>query len=68
MLLRRIGHGIGVAASYLPAILRDIVGLAAVGAIAYGAWMIYPPAGVITGGVLVLAGVMLLSAKGGKSQ
>jgi hypothetical protein len=45
----------------LPDLARDAVGVAAAGAIAYGAWLIYPPAGFITGGVLALAGVVLTS-------
>jgi len=54
---------LAVAAGFIPAILRDLTGLAAVGAIAYGAWMLHPAAGFIVGGVLVLAGVILLSVK-----
>lgn len=67
-MLRRIGYGIAVGASYLPTILRDIVGLAAVASIAYGAWMLHPAAGFITAGVLVLAGVIMLSMKAGGSS
>ena len=65
-MFRQIGRGLGVVASYLPVILRDIVGLAAAASIAYGAWMLHPAAGFITGGVLVLAGVALLSVKSEK--
>lgn len=41
--------------------MRDGTGLAAVGAIAYGAWLIYPPAGFIVGGLIVLAGIIQLA-------
>ncbi len=54
---------IDLIARHAPTILRDALGLAAVGAITAGAWMIYAPAGLITGGVLVLAGV-ILAARG----
>ncbi len=47
--------------SVLPVVLRDVVGLAGAGLVAYGAWLVFPPAGFITGGVLLLAGALLLS-------
>lgn len=50
-------------AKQAPTILRDALGLGAVGAITTGAWMIYQPAGLIVGGILILAGV-LLAARG----
>jgi hypothetical protein len=43
---------------------RDFVGVCAVASISYGAWLVYPPAGFIVGGALVLAGVFA-SARGG---
>lgn len=45
--------------------LRDAIGLAGVAAITYGAWLIYQPAGFIVGGVLLIAGAILTSRKGG---
>lgn len=59
-MLRKISRSIG---AVLPGIILDAAGIAGVGLVAYGAWMIYPPAGFITGGVLVLAGVLLSSGK-----
>ncbi len=47
----------------LPALLRDAIGLAAVGAISYGAWLLHPAAGFITGGALVLTGVIITARK-----
>lgn len=44
--------------------LRDLAGIAGVGMVAVGASMIYLPAGLIVGGVLVLVGVVL-TARGG---
>lgn len=46
-----------------PGTLVDLAGLGGVGAIAYGAWRIYEPAGFIVGGLLVLAGAIVLGAK-----
>lgn len=40
-------------------IARDLVGLAGVGSISYGAWLIYAPAGFIVAGFLALAGVIV---------
>jgi hypothetical protein len=45
-------------------IARDAAGVLAVASISYGAWLIYPPAGFITGGLLILAGVIAM-ARGG---
>ena len=53
--------GLVVAGRALPVMLRDAVGVAAVGSIAYGSWLLNPAAGFIVGGMLVLAGVLLSS-------
>jgi hypothetical protein len=45
----------------LPAILTDLAGLVGVGLAAYGAWLIYEPAGFIVGGALLIAGALLVS-------
>lgn len=47
-----------------PIVLRDLAGLAGAGVIAYGAWSIYPPAGWIAGGILMLAASLLLAIAG----
>jgi hypothetical protein len=44
-------------------LLIDFVGLAGAAAVAFGAWCIYPPAGFIVGGLLLLSGAVLLSRK-----
>lgn len=66
-MLKRVSAGLSAAAravaGIVPVLLLDGVGLAAVGAIAYGAWQIYAPAGWITGGVLALAGVLAITAR-----
>jgi len=43
-------------------ILTDLLVLAGVLVIVYGAWMIYPPAGVITGGLMCI-GIGIARAK-----
>lgn len=40
-------------------ILRDIVGIGGGALVAVGAWQIYPPAGLIVGGALMIAGAWL---------
>lgn len=42
----------------MAAYILDGIGIAAVAAISYGSWLIYPPAGFIVAGLLVLAGVL----------
>ena len=42
-------------------ILHDLIGVIGASLVAYGAWLVFPPAGFITGGVLLLAGALLLS-------
>lgn len=49
----------------LAVIARDAIGVSAVASISYGAWLIYPPAGFVTGGLLILAGV-IAAARGGE--
>lgn len=44
----------------------DALLLAGAGNVAYGAWLIYPPAGFITGGVLLIVGGIIAS-RGGAS-
>lgn len=57
------GAGLRAFGRAVPTIIRDLVGLAAVALIAYGAWLIMPAAGFITGGSLLLLGVYLVSAQ-----
>ena len=46
-----------------PHIVADALGFAGAGAIAYGAWLIYAPAGFLVGGVLLMALSMLIGRK-----
>lgn len=45
----------------LPVIVRDVAGLLGAALLAYGARLIYPPAGYIVGGLLLLAGSLFLA-------
>jgi hypothetical protein len=48
-------------AGAVPSLVRDLAGLCGVGLVSYGAWMIYPPAGFITGGLLLIVGTLLIA-------
>ena len=48
-------------AGVVPGLVRDLAGLCGVGLVSYGAWMIYPPAGFITAGILLIVGALLIS-------
>jgi hypothetical protein len=39
-------------------LIRDLVGIAGAGSVAYGAWLLHPAAGFIVGGALALAGAI----------
>lgn len=47
--------------SAVPEIALDAVGLGGGGAVAYGAWLCYAPAGFIVGGMLTMLGCWLLA-------
>ena len=55
------------AANKLPDFVRDVMALGAAGSMAYGAWLIYQPAGFIVGGALVFVG-LYLQISGSKTQ
>jgi len=61
-MLRKVGERVRSAtakiAAVAPALIRDCLGLAAVGSMAFGAWQVYQPAGFIVAGALILAGVL----------
>ncbi|MER9901616.1 hypothetical protein [Mesorhizobium sp. M0130] len=61
--MKKLAGPLAAIAVRLPIVLRDLVGLAAVALISYGAWLVVPAAGYIVGGVLLLAGTILISAK-----
>ena len=48
-------------AGAVPGLVRDLAGLCGVGLVSYGAWLIYPPAGFITAGILLNVGSLLIA-------
>lgn len=60
-MMKQLAVAVRVAAAAVPALLRDLAGLSGVGLVAYGAWLIYPPAGFIVGGSLLILGALLLA-------
>ena len=60
-----LGRIVGVVARALPSLLCDASGLVGAVAVAYGAWEVYPPAGPIVGGILLMTGAWL-HARGGQ--
>jgi hypothetical protein len=50
-------------ASRTPHVIADGLGFAGAGAIAYGAWLIYVPAGFLVGGALAMALSVLIGRK-----
>jgi hypothetical protein len=47
--------GLAAAVRRAPHVVNDAIGFAGAGAIAYGAWLIFIPAGFLVGGALLLA-------------
>ena len=60
-MMKLLGSALRVVALAMPGLMRDVVGLGGVGLVSYGAWMIYPPAGFITAGILLIVGTLLLA-------
>jgi hypothetical protein len=58
--LRRV---LASAARRMPHVIADLLGFAGAGAIAYGARLIYVPAGFLVGGVLLMALSVLIGRK-----
>lgn len=61
--MKNLWTALGLGASWLgvamPALIRSGIGIGGAGLIAYGAWMVYAPAGYVVGGILLIAGVIL---------
>jgi hypothetical protein len=60
-MMKLLGAALRVVAVAMPGLMRDVAGLCGVGLVSYGAWMIYPPAGFITGGLLLIVGTLLIA-------
>jgi hypothetical protein len=62
--MKAIARGLRAMGAAVPTMIRDLAGLAGASLIAYGTWLIYPPAGFITGGALLLIGAILVAFAG----
>ena len=60
-MMKLLAAAVRTIAGAVPGLVRDLAGLCGVGLVSYGAWMIYPPAGFITGGLLLIVGALLIS-------
>ena len=59
----RLRKALASAARRVPHVIADALGFAGASAIAYGAWLIYVPAGFLIGGVLLMALSILIGRK-----
>lgn len=60
-MMKLLAAAVRSVAMVVPGLARDLAGLCGVGLVSYGAWLIYPPAGFITGGFLLIVGALLIS-------
>ena len=60
-MMKLLAAAVRTIAGVVPGLVRDLAGLCGVGLVSYGAWLIYPPAGFITGGILLIIGTLLIS-------
>jgi hypothetical protein len=63
MALARLRKAFTAIGRHAPHVANDLIGFAGAGAIAYGAWLIYVPAGFLVGGVLAMALSILAGRK-----
>ena len=60
-MMKLLATAVRTIAGAVPGLFRDLAGLCGVGLVSYGAWLIYTPAGVITAGILLIVGALLIS-------
>lgn len=60
-MMKLLASAVRTIAGVVPSLVRDLAGLCGVGLVSYGTWMIYPPAGFITGGILLIVGALLIA-------
>ena len=60
-MMKLLAAALRTIAGAAPGLVRDLAGLCGVGLVSYGAWMIYPPAGFITAGLLLVVGSLLIA-------
>ena len=60
-MMKLLATAVRTIAMAVPSLVRDLAGLCGVGLVSYGAWLINPPAGFITAGILLIVGILLLA-------
>jgi hypothetical protein len=60
-MMKPLAAALRTIAGAVPGLVRDLAGLCGVGLVSYGAWIIYPPAGFITAGLLLIVGTLLIA-------
>ena len=60
-MMKQLAAAVRSVAMVVPGLVRDLAGLCGVGLVSYGAWLIYPPAGFITAGILLIVGTLLIA-------
>lgn len=58
-----MGKRLSKALSVLPGVICDAAGFCGAAVIAYGAWLVYQPAGFLVGGALLIAGSVLFGQR-----
>jgi len=59
--MKLLAAAVRTIAGVMPGLIRDLAGLCGVGLVSYGAWMIYPPAGFIVAGILLIVGTLMIA-------
>ena len=59
--MKLLAAAVRTIAGAVPGLVRDLAGLCGAGLVSYGAWMIYPPAGFITAGILLIVGTLMIA-------
>ncbi len=60
-MMKLLAVAVRATSAAVPGLVRDLAGLCGVGLVSYGAWMVYPPAGFIAGGFLLIVGALLIA-------
>jgi hypothetical protein len=60
-MMKLLATAVRTIAGVVPGLVRDLAGLCGVGLVSYGAWLIYPPAGFVVGGLLLILGALLIA-------
>ena len=60
-MMKLLAAAVRTIAGAVPGLVRDLAGLCGVGLVSYGAWLVYPPAGFITGGLLLIIGALMVA-------